>query len=158
MEAPLFSSTFQAGTSSARLIVCEAGGSWSIGLRSELAETGVRVWECRGLPEAWEALTQTPAALLLAEATPVNIEDLLRRMAWFSRDFPHARIAVAAHRNMARYEWLFREAGAVHFLTSPRRLPPLAGLVVRHLANAPTSSQTLVERLWASLPWGRQGT
>lgn len=144
-------------SSSARLIVCEASGSWSIGLRGELAETGVRVWECRRLPEAWEALAQTPAAFLIADAAPENIEDLLRRMAWFSRDFPHARIAVVAQRCMTRFEWLLREAGAVHFLTSPRRLAPLAGLVLRHLANVPPPSQTMVEHVWASLPWGRQG-
>ncbi len=145
-------------SSAARLIVCEAHGTWSVGLHRELAETGVRVWECRSLPEAWEALRQTPAAFLVAEVTPENIEDLLRRTAWFSRDFPHARIAVVAPRTMARLEWLLREAGAVHFVTSPRRLPHLAGLVVRHLANAPLGSQTMVERIWASLPWGRQGT
>ena len=141
--------------SPARLIVCERSGSWSAALRSELAEAGVRLWECRRLPEAWDALAQTPAAFVLAEAAEENIEDLLRRMASFSRDFPQARIAVVARRQMARYEWLFREAGAVHFLASPRRLAPLAGLVVRHLANVPLPAQSLVERIWASLPWGQ---
>jgi hypothetical protein len=142
----------------ARLIVCEGSGQWSIGLRNELAETGVRVWECRSLREAWEALPQTPAAFVTAEATPVNLDDLLRRMTWFSRDFPRARIAVVAQRDMARFEWLLREAGAVEFLTSPRRLARLAGLAVRHLANVPPPPQTMVQRIWASLPWGPQGT
>ena len=154
----MFPSIFQVGSSAARLIVCERSGQWSIGLRGELAETGVRLWECRSLPEAWEALSQTPAACLIAEATQENLEILLRRMAWFSRDFPQARIAVVAQRNMARFEWLLREAGAVHFLTSPRRLAPLAGLVVRHLANVPPPPQTMVQRIWASLPWGPPGT
>ncbi len=110
------------------------------------------------MPEAWDALTQTPVAFVIAEADRQNLDDLLRRMAWFSRDFPHARIAVVAQRNMARFEWLVREAGAVHFLTSPRRLTPLAGLVVRHLANVPLPSQTMMERIWASLPWAPPGT
>ncbi len=140
-------------SSSARLIVCERSGPWSAALRSELAEAGVRVWECRSLPEAWEALGQTPAAFVVAEATGENLDNLLRRMAWFSRDFPQARIAVAARRGMARFEWLLREAGAVHFLTSPRRLAPLAGMVVRHLANVPLPSQSMVQRIGASLPW-----
>jgi hypothetical protein len=144
--------------SPARLIVCERSGSWSAALRSELAEAGVRLWECRSLPEAWEALAQTPAAFLIAEADRANLADLLRRMAWFSRDFPQARIAVVAQRDMARFEWLLREAGAVHFLSSPRRLTPLAGLVVRHLANVPLPAQTMVERIWASLPWAPPGT
>ena len=143
---------------SARLIVCERSGQWSVGLRSELAETGIRLWECRSLREAWEALAETAAAFLIAEAASENLDDLLRRMAWFSRDFPLARIAVVTERSMARYEWLLREAGAVHFQTSPRRMAPLAGLVVRHLANVPLPSQTMTERIWASLPWNPPGT
>jgi hypothetical protein len=145
-------------SSSTRLIVCEGSGQWSIGLRNELASTGVRVWECRSLPEAWDALRQTPAAFVIVEAVRENLDNLLRRAAWFSRDFPHGRIAVVAQRNMARFEWLLREAGAVHFLTSPRRLAPLAGLAVRHLAGVPLPSQTMVQRIWASLPWGPSET
>ena len=144
--------------SPARLIVCERSGLWSTSLRSELAETGVRIWECRNLPEAWEALSQTPAAFVIAEAAHDNVDDLLRRMIWLSRDFPQARIAVVTQRNMAGFQWLLREAGAVHFLTSPRRLASLAGLVVRHLANVPLPSQTMLDRIWASLPWGRRRT
>jgi DNA-binding NtrC family response regulator len=145
-------------SSVARLIVCERSGSWSAALRGELAEAGVRLWECRSLPEAWDALAQTPAAFVIAEATRENLDNLLRRMAWFSRDFPQGRMAVVAQRKMARFEWLLREAGAVDFLTSPRRLAPLAGMVVRHLASVPLPSQTMVERIWASLPWGPPGT
>ena len=111
-------------SSPARLIVCEGSGQWSAALRGELAEAGVRLWECRSLPEAWDALAQTPAAFVIVEATEENLESLLRRMTWSSRDFPQARIAVVAQRNMARCEWLLREAGAVHFLTLPRRLAP----------------------------------
>jgi len=140
------------------LIVCERSGSWSVALRGELAETGVRLWECRGLPEAWEALSQTPAAFVIAEASRENIDDLLPRMLWLSRDFPLSRIAVVAPRDLASFEWLLREAGAVHFLTSTRRLAPLAGLVIRHLANVPLPPQTMLERIWARLPWGRGRT
>ena len=110
------------------------------------------------MPEAWAALTETPAAFLIAEALPENLDHLLRRMAWFSRDFPQSRIAVVGPREMARCEWVLREAGAVHFLTSPRRLTPLAGLVVRHLAGVPVPSQTMTQRIWASLPWAPPGT
>ncbi len=141
-----------------RLIVCERDGSWSVALRSELGETGVRVWECRSLTEAWAALVTTPAAFVIAEATRENLESLLRRMVWFSRDFPQARIAVVASRSMARFQWLVREAGAVHFLVSPRQLTSLAALVTRHLANVPPPPQSMIQRIWASLPWGPGGT
>jgi hypothetical protein len=56
---------------------------------------------------------------------------------------------------MARYEWLVREAGAVHFLVSPRLLPSLVRIVVRHVASAPLPVQSLVERIWATLPWAK---
>jgi DNA-binding NtrC family response regulator len=139
------------------LVVCERDGSWSAGLRGELADAGARVWECRSLAETWDALAQTPAAFVVVEALRENLDDLVRRMAWFTRDFPPARMAVVAARSMARFEWLLREAGAVDFLTTPRRLPRLACMVVRHLANVPPPPQTLVERIWASLPWGPPG-
>jgi hypothetical protein len=141
-----------------RLIVCERAGEWSAALRAELAEAGVTVWECRRLAEAWSALEETPGAFVIAEATRENLDELSQRLMWLSRDFPSARAAVVADRSMAAYEWLVREAGAVHFIVSPRRLPALAAMVVRHLANAPMPVQTLVERIWASLPWPTRGT
>lgn len=141
----------------ARLIVCERTGEWSAVLRGELSESGVRLWECRRLAEAWSALAETPAAFVIAEVTRENIGELLQRLCWLDRDFPLARAAVAADRGLARYEWLVREAGAVHFLTSPRRLAPLARLVFRHLANVPVPEQSLVDRIWASLPWPPRG-
>jgi hypothetical protein len=137
----------------ARLIVCERAGTWSVVLRGELAGAGVRLWQCRGLAEAWEALAVTPSAFLVVEATRENVGDLLRRTAWLSRDFPLARIAVVAPRSMIGYQWLLREAGALHFLTSPRRPASLAGIVIRHLANVPQPPQSMAERIWASLPW-----
>lgn len=142
------------GVSSGRLIVCERTGQWATNLRRELAAAGVRVWETRSLTEAWEALAATPAAMLVVELSAENVEGLLRRMAWMSREFPRARVAVVAARRMAGYQWLMREAGALHFVCSPRRLGPLAALAIRHLADVPMPQQTLVERIWASLPWG----
>ena len=152
-----------------RLIVCERTGEWTAALRRELApvcdhpnaDGGVKIWECRRLAEAWTALAETRAAFLVAEATSKNLGELVERVSWLRRDFPQARAAVVADRSLAKCEWIVREAGAIHFLTSPRQLPPLVGLVVRHLANpgAPgLPAQTLTEQIWASLPWARHGT
>ena len=63
-------------------------------------------------------------------------------------------MAVVADRQWADYEWLMREAGAVHFVCSPRRVGPLAQLACRHLAQVPPPQQSLTERIWAALPWG----
>lgn len=152
------SSDYVSGSpTAARLIVCERSGPWAVALRAELAGASVRLAETRSLADAWQAMAATPAAFLIVEATAANLDSLLRRMAWFSRDFPLARVAVVAARRLAKFEWLMREAGAVHFVCSPRRLAPLAELVIRHMAGVPMPRQTLGERIWASLPWGKLG-
>jgi len=142
-----------ADSGSGGLIVCEREGAWATGLRRELAGAGIALSESRNLTDAWSALTAQPASMLVVEVTAQNIQSLLRRMAWLSRDFPRARIAVVANRRASRYEWLVREAGAVHFACSPRGIAVLAHLAIRHLAETPPPQQTLVERIWSSLPW-----
>jgi len=136
-----------------RLIVCERSGQWAAALRRELADAGLQVWETPLVADAWQALAAAPAAFLVVELSPPIAEALLGRMAWLARDFPRARVAVVAPRHLAACEWLCREAGAVHFTSSPRRLAALARMIVRHLADVPPPQQTLVERIWATLPW-----
>jgi hypothetical protein len=157
MNLPDYSPALGPPAPAARLIVCERMGEWSAALRVELAESGVRMWECRRLTEAWAALAESAGAFVIVEATRENLPELLERLSWLDRDYPLARAAVVADRGLAEYEWLVREAGAVHFLTSPRGLAPLARLVVRHLANVPVPEQPLVERIWATLPWPPRG-
>ncbi len=127
-------------------------------MRKELADSSVKTFECRRLEEAWAALAGTNTAFLIAEANSGNLSDLVERLKWLRRDFPHARAAVVADRSLADREWLMREAGAIHFLTSPRELSPLTKLVVRHLANLPQATQTVAEQIWGSLPWTRYST
>ena len=152
--APLADTTAE----TARLIVCERTGRWAVALRRELPEGADFVQETRSLAECFEALGGDPAGPVAAsfaviELTAAGVDELLGRMARLQRDFPLARIAVVAPRAMAAYEWLFREAGAVHFTSSPRQLGPLAKAARRHLAGAPVRQQSLAERLWSSLPW-----
>ena len=140
--------------SSARLIVCERGGEWAVGLRRELPVPGVGLHQTRSLSECWEMLGRWPASFLVVELTRSNAEALVGRMTSLDREFPSARVAVVAERELARCEWLMWEAGAVHFTVSPRRLGPLARLAVRHLDATPRPERTLTERIWARLPWG----
>ena len=137
----------------ARLIVCERSGRWAVALRRELGEAGVRVWETRTLPDCRDELLANPASFVVIELLP-NIGGLLRLLETQPRQFPLARLAVVAGRSLAAYEWLLREAGAVHFLCSPREVGVLARLACRHLAEVPQPQQSLTERIWASLPWG----
>ena len=93
-----------------------------------------------------------PASFAVVELG-ANVGGLLRLLAAQPRQFPAARLAVVADRSQAGYEWLMREAGAVHFLCSPRQVAVLARLACRHLAEVPPPQQSLAERIWASLPW-----
>lgn len=150
------SALLPAGAAAARLIVCERSGSWAVALRREMAATAIRVDETRSVAECWELLARAPASLVIVELTAAGATALLRRMAHFQRDFPLARLAVVADRSLADYQWLIREAGAVHFTCSPRQLGPMARLARRHLAQAPGPQRSLSEQIWATLPWGRE--
>ena len=144
-------------TAASRLLVCERSGQWAGALRHELAETGLHVWETRSLAECWELLAATPASFVVVELTESHAEGLLRRMTRLERDFPLAQVAVVAQRRLADWQWLVREAGAVHFTCSPRQLAPLAEMACRHLAGVPPPPQSLTDRIWAALPWQGAG-
>jgi len=138
-----------------RLIVCERTGRWATALRRELSGP---IRQTRSLSQCWKELSAAGAGFAVVELTEGNVKDLLRRMARLERDSPFVRLAVVAARRLTGYEWLMREAGAVHFVCSSRQLGPLALLASRHLENLLQSSQTSPsqdpsERIWASLPW-----
>ena len=140
-------------SAAAKLIVCERSGRWAVALRRELAEAGVRVWETRTLADCRDELVANPASFAVIELG-TNLGGLLRLLVRQPRQFPAARLAVVTDRAEADYEWLLREAGAVHFLCSPRQVAVLARLACRHLADVPPPQQSFAERIWMSLPWG----
>ncbi len=142
-----------AAITTGRLVVCERSGTWAAALRRELAEAGVGVGETRSLAECWESLAASAASFLVVELTPEIADALLPSAARLSRDYPLARWAAVAARPLARWQGLLREAGAVDFVVSPRRLAPLAQAICRHLASVPPPPQSLTERIWAGLPF-----
>ncbi len=157
------------GAAPARLIVCEHAGRWAVALRRELAARPfggarsvphrweLRVYETRSLADCWEMLAEAPASFVIVELSTGGAAALLGQMARLGRDFPLARVAVVADRSLAGYQWLMREAGAVHFVCSPRQAGPLAHLAAGHLAQAPAPRRSLTQQIWAGLPWGKEG-
>jgi len=137
----------------ARLIVCERDGRWAAALRRELAAAGVRVWETRTPDDCRRELTISSASFVVLQMSADPIRTL-RFVVCGRRDFPAARFVVAAERSQADLEWPAREAGAVHFLCSPRQTGLLARMACRHLAQVPQPQRSLSERIWAGLPWG----
>jgi hypothetical protein len=141
---------------SARIIVCEKTGQWAIALRRLLAPGGHRVQETRSWPACWAELARHPASLLVVELTAQNAELVLERLTDLPRRFRHARAVVVGDRDLARYEWAVRSAGATHAVFTPRELPPAARLIARHLALAPQPELSLREAVWRRLPWRRK--
>jgi hypothetical protein len=137
----------------ARLIVCERTGRWEIALSRELRGSRTRACQTRTLAECRDMLAEYRSSFLVLEVTRSNLDLLLRRLPEIERRFPAARVAVVAEREMARCEFLLREAGAIHFTTSARRLQAIAIAAQRHLNQLPRPELSLVETIWDTLPW-----
>jgi hypothetical protein len=141
------------GSRPARWIVCEREGTWAVRLRRTPGASALRIHETRSLADAWQMLAQAPASFLTLEATPRTAGPLAGRLLRLGRDFPLALATVVAPHELAAYEELMREAGAIMFTASPRHLAPLVDAARRHLAAAPASPSTWAEAIWAQLPW-----
>jgi hypothetical protein len=134
----------------ARLIVCEKTAFWADALRRE---TDLAVHETRSLAECWRELSDWPNSLLVLELTGGNGEMLISRLSDLGREFSGAAAVVVTERRWHGYEWIVREAGAVHFAVSPRCMGLVARLARRHLAAVPEKEMSPVQKIWASLPW-----
>lgn len=143
-----------AGSHAPHLIVCERSGRWAVALRRELGEVECRLEETRVLADCWDRLAEHPASIVVLELSAGNAAALVDGLGRCERQFPGARVAVVAVGELQPYEWLVREAGAVHFVTSPRQLGPLAAVARRHWSQTPEPRRSLAERIWAGLPWG----
>jgi hypothetical protein len=134
----------------ARLLVYERKGVWAAAMRRDVKQ---RVYEMRSMAACWRELADWPCSFLLLELTVENNELLISRLADLDREYPGAAAVVIAERRLAHYEWLVREAGAVHFVVSTRCLRPLAGMVERHWASVPRDELPFAEQVMAGLPW-----
>jgi hypothetical protein len=148
------------------LIFCERSGQWAAAwriawrrrLRGAEPRAEVRVRETRSAAECLETIASAPAAFVVLELTAADCDRALDLLFEVSTRYRGAAAAVAAERSMRHYEWLARELGAVHFVVSPRELPPLVGMVERFAerfaARVPERELEFEDSVWASLPWG----
>jgi DNA-binding NtrC family response regulator len=140
-----------------RLIVLERDGHWAAALRRELESAGVRVMltENRSWDEVWKALGEFPTALVATELTEATAGRLLAALARIERRYPRAAMIVVADCRLAAYRDLLREAGALHFLTSPRRLSEIGDIVRRRAARfeSAVGSAGPLEEIRDNLPW-----
>jgi hypothetical protein len=138
--------------SRARVIVFDRRGVWAAALARHVpARAHVR--QTRSLAECAAELAVAPASLLVVEAASASVTSVAAWLADMGRRFPLARAVVVGERALDPHEWLLREAGAVHFVTSPRELAGVKSLIQRHFERLPRAKVGLAQRVWESLPW-----
>lgn len=144
----------------AEVIFCERTGAWAAAWRRVWQTPGLgpprpslRLAETRSADECREALNGSPEAFVVVELTADRCDVALDLLLHMGERYTSAAAGVVAEREMAAYEWLARELGALAFVTSPRRLSGLCELALRHAARRSHSPATLSERIWADLPW-----
>jgi hypothetical protein len=143
------------------IIVCETGGRWAAALRKELPP-GMPLVETRSLGELWQWLPRCPDAVIMLELKAERIGPVVAGLLQIARQFPRVMPIVVADRKLSAWENACREAGAVHFVTSPRRLAEVADIVQRRMNNLQKfdaddseEHQSIEERILATLPWGQ---
>jgi hypothetical protein len=137
------------------LIVCESCGTWGIRLRRILRpDDGWRIRETRSPTDCWQQLTQHPTSLVAWEGASMEPASLAERLIEQSRRFPRAPSVVLCTRELARFARLWREAGAMHVVRSPRELPRVLGIARRHRQRYPQREPALQRPAWRQLPWG----
>ncbi|HUY91520.1 MAG TPA: hypothetical protein VMV10_22460 [Pirellulales bacterium] len=148
---------------SAPLIFCERSGRWAAAWRLAWnrrqrgagSRLEIRPLETRSPSECLEAIQAVSTAFVVVELTAADCDRTLDLLFEISTRRHSAAAAVAAERSMMAYEWLARESGAVHFLTSPRELQPLNGLIEQFALRIPQEELDFEQSVWASLPWGK---
>jgi hypothetical protein len=134
------------------VIVCEKSGDWAAALARHLPNE-IEVRQTRGLGECATVLATAPASLLALKLTCENLPGVLVLLGNLGRKHPQAVAVVLAERGLEPCEWLLREAGAVHFTTSPREGDEVARLAVRHFSRAKGPRANFAARIWNELPW-----
>jgi hypothetical protein len=142
-------------------IIYETTGYWALGLRPRLPDD-ISLIETRSLDEMWQRLQDVKSATVALELTTPRAEQVLAALLRLNREFPQVTVMVFAERSLAAWEEIVREAGAVHFTTSPRRLDEVVELARCHTAasserRVPSDEEvvSLEDRILASLPWGQ---
>jgi len=154
------------------MIICERSGQWAAALRLAMdratpdgaapARSGLsarsdaidhRLIETRSAEDCRQALAEAPYALVAVGLCSASCDEVLALVRAIRERFPAAPVVVLAAREFCGYEWLARELGAVHFVSSPRRLAEAVGLARRHWDNLPAPELGTAATVWATLPW-----
>jgi len=137
----------------ARLYTCERSNDIAAGLRRILGAAGPRVYELRSVAVVCEELAARPASVIVWQVRRSSLDELTEALHQQRRDYAASIGIVVGQRQMARYEWLLREAGAVHAVFAMRHLDQVVRIALRHLAMVPMPPGTWQDRIEQQLPW-----
>jgi DNA-binding NarL/FixJ family response regulator len=141
-----------------QLIFCETTGNWAAWLKGQVPGE-VKSVETRRLDELWQQLDQHGGAIVALELTATRLETSLAAFWRLHRQYPRAVVVALAERSLSALEPVVREAGAAHFIASPRKLNELVELARYRSAAASFRDRSddeevpIEDRVFASLPW-----
>ncbi len=118
------------------VVVCEAAGQWAARLRPALEPNRIRLRETRRLVDCQSEVSEAAASVVLLEWTAARRAELADFVERISRRLPRTWVLALAQRGAAGDEPLAREAGVVHFVSSPRALGSVARLIRRQRDRA----------------------
>jgi hypothetical protein len=136
-----------------RFIIWEQTSRWAAAFRSVLQGNGLRVRETHDWKSCWSELQKAAASLLALEIRPDNFVEAVDQVMMLRRDYPRVGLLVLTTPELARHQWLLREAGVLTVVVSTHNLAPTARLVQRFLSQAKQPSQGWHQSLMARLPW-----
>ena len=136
------------------LLLCERTHRWAIAFRRALGEAAT-VGETRTIEHAGERLAASPDLAIAVDATAFAPETLLPAIARWSE--AGSVVLVLAAPALADAELVFREAGAIHVVYSPRQLGPAVEILRRRQSRLPSrkTNETPESPFQPRLPWGR---
>ncbi len=137
----------------AALIVCEKSGHWALALRRSRRMDPKCLVETRSQQECLEVLADYPYSFVVAEVTLSNITSVYKLFAQIHQLFPHAAVAAAFRPDCRSFEYMLREAGAVHVIFSILSVDSVANMARRHLATTPMPELSWQEQIMSQLPW-----
>src|SRR5262245_14596835 len=143
----------------ARLIVCESAGDWAAILRRQLPDV-VSLIEMRHLADVDVYLGGRVASIVAIEFKPQRAEEIFTALVKLQRQHPRTIAVVLAERGLSNWGEIVREAGAVHFIASPRRIGELVDLLrmqmkLGQFVDSLPDCLPPEDRILAGLPWPR---
>lgn len=136
-----------------QVVICERDGRWAAALRRHWPETLPPIREVRGLALCSQEELRRPENVFAVEATPSSAGELATWLRSLGSGNRSARIIVLSTVALRSWEWLWREAGAVHVVYRRRDMAEVVRMLQRQEHEFPTPPTSPSSELMSMLPW-----